>query len=158
MSEIENSLSSIAVPEDDHKKCNWCKSTIIDSATFCKECGLWQSPIRQWLAPSALLSLVGAMAAWLAVMYQIIPKDPNPILVAAQAVEALEFKVKEGCENNKTNRCIHEFWSLYATAEDTRSKVPDLGVRNELRQRINIVMDKHAYKYVELYEFEPLNN
>ena len=137
-------------------QCKWCRSTINKSASFCKECSLWQSPFRQWLSPATLLSILGAAAAWAAVMFQIF-SPPNPVLLAANAVEALEEKVKIGCSNNKTNECVGEFWFLHSNAHKTTNMVPKLEERNEFRQRIKTVFNKHSSEYAELYEFVPQN-
>lgn len=140
---------------DPQKKCNWCKTNIDSSAKYCKECGLWQSRVRQWISPGTVLSIVGALAAWMAVIFQIMPKAPNPVLVAVNAVEALEFKAEEGCERNKTNACVHDFWFLLSEAENARKKVSNFEVRKELSGRIDSVVKKHGAEYAVMYEWEP---
>ncbi len=134
--------------------CRWCRSQINENAVYCKECNQWQSRRRMWFTPGTTLSLIGALAAWSAVIFQIWPKAPEVELIAAQAVEAFEYKAKDGCEKNKTNNCLHEFWALYSAAEVARDNIPNMELRKELRERIEYVMDKHGHKYVELFEWE----
>lgn len=137
--------------------CKWCRSDIVESASFCKECGLWQSSFRQWVSPTTILSMIGAAAAWSAVLFQALPSPPNPVMVAAKAVEALEQKAEIGCTKNKTNECIWEFWRLYSVAQIANDAVAQLDARNEFRRRTKTVVNSVGHEYVELYEFEPLN-
>ena len=136
------------------KKCKWCKSEIDLEASFCKECNQWQSSKKLWLSPNSLLALFGALAAWCAVAYQLVPQSSPPELVALQNIEKLDLKGEEGCTNNKTNACINEFWKIYGTADDARQNIVDLETRKSIEEQLELVMKKHGQKFVEAYEFE----